>query len=296
MNLKEYLSKKGKAPKGKTTDWLHFCSLDIKTGALWAGDPHLGNAEDGCVVRVPRGQYAVEAMGMTFGRERVVSRLRVRLVSAKNPKLGKEVGETGTDSAMIGVCDIKAFEKAYVPDPGEELQEEIEAQTDDGFGIITLKNSPGAVMPFVPTGSDGSGPVFALMSGKKCVGMELPFMGEDEEGQGSSQDAEVVTLLGDDRDDFITRLVDGKEVSFWIGIENEAALNFSFWTSAPKGPVEYRIRRASGSVVKSWSPMKKVRGAGATFSAVETLKIAGKYEVDFRIGEEVFSALKLITE
>jgi len=55
MNLKEYLSQKGKA-KGKTKDWLPFCELDVKNGKLWAGDPFLPNEDDGCAVKVPRGK------------------------------------------------------------------------------------------------------------------------------------------------------------------------------------------------------------------------------------------------
>jgi hypothetical protein len=35
-------------------------------------------------------------------------------------------------------------------------------------------------MPFVPTGSDGTGPVFALMSGAQRVGIELTFTEEDD--------------------------------------------------------------------------------------------------------------------
>ena len=261
MNLKDYLLQKHKAPKGVTKDWLPFCTLDVTTGSLWAGDPYVANADDGCVVKVPRGRYAVEAIGLSEGRQRVVSRLRVRLGSAKNPKLGKEVGETGTDSAMIGVCDIKAFDKACGPDSGDEVQAEIEAQTDDGFGIIKLKKFPAAVMPFIPTGSDGSGPVLALTSGGKCVGIELSFMGE-EEAEGETAESQVVSLLGDDQDDFITRLVDGKEVSFWFGGESKGDVKFSLWCDAPRArPVEYRVRRASGSVARNWSPMKKFTGA-----------------------------------
>ena len=92
---------------------------------LRAGDPHLANADDGCVVKVPRGKYVVEGIGLAWGRDRIVSRLRVRLEGAKNLKPGKEVGDTGTDSAMIGVCDSKAFDKAIGPDAGEEVQEAI---------------------------------------------------------------------------------------------------------------------------------------------------------------------------
>ena len=291
MNLKDYLSKKGKAQKGKTKDWLSFCTLDVTTGSLWAGDPRLPNAEDGCVVKVPRGRYVIEGIGLALRRDRLVSRLRVRLQSAKKPKLGKEVGTAGTDSAMIGVCDIKAFNKAIGSDSEEEVQEVIEAQTGDGFGIITIRKFPGTAMPFVPTGSDGIGPVIALMSGQKCVGIELPFM--DEEQEGSAQEIEAVSLMGTDRDDFITRrTADGEEVSFWLGGELKAGVKFSLWSSASRGPVDYRIRQASASASNDWSRMKKITGGDPKFRAFATLK-PGKYEFTFRIGEEVFSPLTL---
>lgn len=188
MNLKDYLSNKGKG--GSKTEWMSFCTLDVKTGSLWAGDPHLANAEDGCVVKVPPGRYAVEGIGLLCEGERVVARLRVRLESVATPTLGGEVGDTGTDSAMIGVCDIEEFDKACGADSGEEVQDAIEAQTGDGFGTINLEQFPGAVMPFVPTGSDGSGPVFALMSGDQVVGMELPFMGEEEDDEEDDEEDE----------------------------------------------------------------------------------------------------------
>jgi hypothetical protein len=294
MNLKDYLSKKGKIPKEGAQDWLPFCTLQLTTGSLWAGDPHLANADDGHVTKVPPGRYVVEAVGLARGRERMVSRLRVRLQSAKNPTTGKALGDTGTDSAMIGVCDIKAFEKACGRDSGEEVQEAIEGQTDSGFGIISLKRFPGAVMPFVPTGSDGSGPVLALMSGRKRVGIELSFTGEDEKQEKGKPQVKPqltpVSLLNNDRDHFITRLTaDGKETSFWLGGELKADLKFSIWTNARSGPVEYQVRKIGGRTVKKWSPLKK---RDRLFTGFEKLG-PGTYEIDFRIGREKYSALKL---
>ena len=166
MNLKDYLSKKGKAPKDQTKDWLRFCTLEVATGSLWAGDPHVPNAEDGCVVKVPCGRYAVEGIGVAWRGYRFVARLRVRLESVKDPKPGKELGETGTDHAMIGVCDIKAFDKAWGAAPEEEIEETIESQTAVDFGIMRIGKHPRAAMPFVPTGSDGVGPGLALRSGR----------------------------------------------------------------------------------------------------------------------------------
>jgi hypothetical protein len=184
MNLKDYLSQKTKA-KGKTKDWLPFCKLDVKTGKLWAGDPQHPHASDGCVANVPPGRYAVEAIGLAWGRDRIVHRLRVRLDSVKKPEIGKELGTAGTDSGTIGIAEISAFkaafEKASKTEGGaDEIQEAIESQAAEGFGVITLPGFPDAIMPFVPTGSDGGGPVLTLMAGGKCVGIELPFMDEED--------------------------------------------------------------------------------------------------------------------
>ena len=179
VNLKDYLSKKGKAPKGKT-DWLFFCTITVKSGQLWAGDPNLPNEDDGYAARVPSGTYVVEGIGMPFDGDRVVSRLRVRLESVSGPTLGEELGETGTDSATIGVCDIAAFESAYKKKGGaDRVQAAIDALEGEFFGILKVPEFPNAVMAFVPTGTDGTGPVYALMSGRKRVGIELPFMDED---------------------------------------------------------------------------------------------------------------------
>lgn len=161
----------------KNQDWYSFHTLEIHTGELWAGDPQLANAEDGLLVKVPEGKYVIECDGLPY-RCKAVSKLRVRLESAKDIKRGLKLGETGTDSATIGVCEIAAFEAAYKEDGGtDEVQKAFDAQTE-GFGIVTVPKFPGTNMAFVPTGSDGTGPVFALISGKKRVGIELVFASE----------------------------------------------------------------------------------------------------------------------
>lgn len=181
MKLQDYLSGKTKASKGVTKEWLPFCTMDVKSGKLWVGDPQLANEDDGCVVKVPRGKYVVEAIGLKFGKDRVVSRVRVRLESAENPTLGEEVGDTGTDSAMIGVAEIDVFEKAYKKEGGaDRVQEAMDELGDADYGVLQVPEFPGTFMPFLPTGSDGGGPVMALMSGGKCVGFEVKFMDEDD--------------------------------------------------------------------------------------------------------------------
>jgi hypothetical protein len=291
MNLRDFLSGKGKLQKGKTTQWLPFCTLPVTTGALWAGDPNLANAEDGCVAKVPCGEYRIEGVGILLGRRRVVSSLRVRLQTAAAPKVGKEIGTTGTDSAMIGVCDIRAFDAAVRFVGEDAFQEALHTQIENGLGIIKIKRQPGAVMPCVPTGSDGTGPVFALMSAGRRAGIQLTF--REENDAHAEHDAREISLLGEDRDDFKTwTLAGGGEVSCWVGGELKAGAEIGVWSSAQSGPVAYRIRRINGRLLKGWTPMKKTRGGGAPFGAVEVLG-AGRFEIDFRIGKEIFSAIKL---
>ncbi len=163
-------------PASPVRDWHPFHILKVGTGKLWAGDPQLPNADDGLVVKVPAGKYVVECDGLP-PRCRAVSKLRVRLEGVESVKRGKKLGETGTDSATIGVCEISAFEAAYKKKGGADaVQRGIDAQTG-GFGLITVPKFPELILPFVPTGSDGTGPVYALLSGKECVGIELVFHG-----------------------------------------------------------------------------------------------------------------------
>ena len=56
------------------------------------------------------------------------------------------------------------------------------------------------------------------------------------------------------------------------------------------GPVHYRVRREGKPAPGTWSPLKK-KNAGS-LSATETLG-PGKYEIDFRVGRAVDSALRL---
>jgi hypothetical protein len=99
-----------------------------------------------------------------------------------NPSVGDEVGDTGTDSAMIGVCDIGAFDAACAGDSGEGVQDAIQSQTELGFGVIKMDQFPGAIMPFVPVGSDGGGPVLSLMFQGEYVGIQLQFIDDENDG------------------------------------------------------------------------------------------------------------------
>lgn len=181
MTFREYLFQAGATPIGKTKVWLPLSRLPVTTGELWAGDPLQANKDDGCTIEAPVGVYLVEAIGRTWEFGRCAARLRVRLEGVPTPTVGGEVGETGTDSCMIGVCDIKAFLAAFGGAAPFERYKVIEPQTAGGCGVAAVPGFPQALMPFVPTGSDGIGPVLSLISGGRCVGIDLPFAFDDDE-------------------------------------------------------------------------------------------------------------------
>lgn len=182
MTLKQRFKKqKGEFPKpgvvGVEGEWLSIGTIDVPKGSLLAVDVTLFNAEDGYVAKVPPGKYVVEGKAMDFKGHLRVSRVRAYLHGTE-PALGKQLGETGTDSAMIAIADIKDVD-ARVPkgdlDAFGELLFEVEV---DGGDIKTLDVN-GTKVTFAACESglgDGGYPVFALRQGKRSVGIEIEFI------------------------------------------------------------------------------------------------------------------------
>lgn len=188
MKLKTYLAK-GKAtrPKGATSkesNWMLVDRFVVSSGRVWVGDPMFSWAEcregNGCIIRLPKGTYVVEAKGQEYGGPRLVTRLRVYLDGNEDPKLGKEIGEAGTDSAQIGVCDPKlimeAFAAAYDNDENRIL-DSLETTFDDLCGVYRPKPKTDGCVVYVPSGfGDGGGPVCELRVGRRRVGIETEFI------------------------------------------------------------------------------------------------------------------------
>ena len=179
-DLGRFLSGKMPLPSSERTEWLELCTVEVTSGRLWIGDPLLANEEDGCVATVPAGRYTVEGIGFLSDRTRTVYSVRARLKSAASFQVGAQVGETGTDCGMVGICDIGAFDAACKD--GAEVQDELEEKTSRaGFGCITFRKYRGAVMAFVPSGDgDGCGPVRALLESGTRIGIQHNFYGDEE--------------------------------------------------------------------------------------------------------------------
>ena len=181
MKLADFLkeNKRGDPPPGTAgveSDWLDVATVRVTTGSLWAGDPSVCNADVGCTVKVPAGEYAVQSKAMDFGGRKRVSRLRVVLDPAANPRLGKQVGETGTDTARMSICDIAALDDAIGGDD-DRFQEQITAHDYKDCGVLKFRMKKIISMPYVSTGfGDGGFPVFELRSGRRRVGLELEFI------------------------------------------------------------------------------------------------------------------------
>src|SRR5262249_26896150 len=144
-------NKRGDPPAGTAgaeSDWLDVGTVEASTGSLWAGDPYACNAEAGCVVKVPPGIYVVQAKAMDFSGRKRISRLRVVLHAAGKPSLGKQVGETCTDTARLAVCDIGALNDA-VGDEDERFHELVLQHGYKDCGSIRLQMKKPVEMPYV---------------------------------------------------------------------------------------------------------------------------------------------------
>lgn len=178
--LLAYLRKGATTPqggreKGIPSPWIKLAELEVRSGSLWAGDPLCLNEEDGALIKVASGLYVLEAQGMDIDGYRVVARLRVypHSISPDLLKTGPVIGATGTDSASITICDLRAIIPAL---DGREVpfQGALEKQLRGHAGIITVKLGQSVDLLIVQSGfGDGTGPVHCLRAGARRVGMEL---------------------------------------------------------------------------------------------------------------------------
>lgn len=90
---------------GRDLGWYDVALLPLPSGELWVGDPGFSWAElisgDEGLALAP-GDYRVQAFVVAIGEGNFVARLRVCAVNVKEPVLGEEIAEAGTDSAAIG--------------------------------------------------------------------------------------------------------------------------------------------------------------------------------------------------
>jgi hypothetical protein len=197
MHISDYLKKNKQSfpPNGTVgveSDWMDAGELEVTKGTIWAGDPFVVNADDGCLVKkVPNGAYVLEAKAMEFAGRKRVARLRAYAKGAQDFTLGKKVGQTMTDTGLITVCDIAAVDEA-VGDDYYGFNEVVSQYNYKSCGVVEFELNGPIKLPYVETAfGDCDGPVFELRSEKDRVGIELEFLppgyvfdfDEDDEGE-----------------------------------------------------------------------------------------------------------------
>src|SRR5688572_14750813 len=118
MTLQEYLEgeftgKAKRGERGKESDWLEFCDLTVRGSKVQVVDvSYVPDEREGCMVTLNPGTYDVQVKAMAYGGDVRISRLRV-VRHGVSPSLAAELGETGTDTANVGVCDHEVFARDW---------------------------------------------------------------------------------------------------------------------------------------------------------------------------------------
>src|SRR5262249_60746814 len=110
-DLAKLLKKREKPPGRAPQEWLFATKLPVASGSLFIGDPYYDPA-DAYVATVPPGTYQIEARLLDLGGEWYTARVRALLEGCDEPKLGKQIGETCTDLAVMAFYDLRAAHDA----------------------------------------------------------------------------------------------------------------------------------------------------------------------------------------
>src|SRR5262245_1633662 len=171
LHLSKLLKKREKRPGPAPQEWSLAAKLPVPGGSLFIGDPSYDPA-DAYVAAVPAGTYQIQARLRDLGREWYTARVRAILEGCKDPKVGKQIGETCTDLAVIAFYDLKAAEEAIAGD-NELYMERVTEQSFDNCGLVKLKLAKPMTIAYVETGFDCGARVYELRLGRRRVGVEV---------------------------------------------------------------------------------------------------------------------------
>ncbi|MBX9694961.1 MAG: hypothetical protein K2Z81_21430, partial [Cyanobacteria bacterium] len=153
--------------------WFSVDQLDVRRNSLWAGDPCCMNKADGCLVEVQNGKYIIEAQGYDLEGVHTIGRARVRMQSPKPFSVGRKIGEVGTDSAVVAICDMNCLDEVIGND-NDSFQSFIEITDWQPYGSLLYN---GVQITYVASGiGDGTGPARSVKADADCIGMELDFI------------------------------------------------------------------------------------------------------------------------
>jgi hypothetical protein len=171
MDLATLLKKRNKPPGRAPQKWLVAATLPVSSGSLFIGDPNYDPA-DAYVATVPPGTYQIAARLRDLGGEWYTERVRAVLEGSDEPKLGKQIGETCTDLAVMAFYDLKAAEEAIAGD-NDLYMDRVNRKSFATCGLVQLKLTKPMTIAYVETGFDCGALVYELRSGRRCVGVEV---------------------------------------------------------------------------------------------------------------------------
>jgi hypothetical protein len=171
MDLAKLLKKRDKPPGPAPDEWLLATKLPVFSGSLFIGDPYYDPA-DAYVATVPPGTYRIEARLRDLGGEWYTAQVRAILDGCDEPKLGKQIGETCTDLAVMAFYDLKAAEEAIAGD-NDLYMDRVTKKTLSGCGLVQLKLTKPMTIAYVETGFDCGALVYELRSDRQRVGVQV---------------------------------------------------------------------------------------------------------------------------
>jgi hypothetical protein len=171
MDLAKLLKKRDKPPGPAPQEWLLATKLPVSSGSLFIGDPYYDPA-DAYVATVPPATYQIEAWLRDLGGEWYTERVRAILEGCDEPKLGKQIGETCTDLAVMAFYDLKAAEEAIAGD-NDLYMDRVSKKSFATCGLVQLKLTKPMTIAYVETGFDCGALVYELRSGRRRVGVEV---------------------------------------------------------------------------------------------------------------------------
>ncbi len=95
----------------------------------------------------------------------------------------RPAAKTGTDVAVVGLCDIATFQKDVPAKYLKKYEKDLDHVLDAGIGAIQFDYARGkaggdvGVMLVIPSGlGDGTFAVYPLRKSKRTVGLEVEFL------------------------------------------------------------------------------------------------------------------------
>ena len=165
----------GLVSSGRETGWMNSVKFRHEESHLVIADALCIAGENlALTLDLAPGDYQLWVKGIDYGFERRLSRMRC-CSDADDLELGGKIGDVGTDSAMLGLCDLGSLLRSCGGDRAEIGRLVSERVFEVGWvGLVRLEN---VSFPVFHAGfGDGVFPVYELLSKGRRAGTEIEFI------------------------------------------------------------------------------------------------------------------------